>query len=164
MPRWRFASSSINPKGLAWSPPRSAGIAPRSSTLRVSPATNAFTRALAAFTAASAFACARFPGTAPPAAITGSAALRADFESAAIDGAALFARARLPARQDRIWRVELAPLTRMQAWNIAEITDGERIAVIGFEPAEPRATALARAEYLFVGSAIYGLRSSPAGG
>jgi hypothetical protein len=85
-------------------------------------------------------------------------------QSAAIDGAALFARARLPDRRDRIWRVELAPLTRMQAWNVAQITDGERVAVIGFEPAEPRATPLVRAEYLFVGSAIYGLRSSPAGG
>lgn len=84
-------------------------------------------------------------------------------QSAAVDGAALFARTRLPERRDRIWRVELAPLTRMQAWGVREIADGDRIAVIGFEPAEPRSAALVRAEYLFVDAAIYGLRSSPAG-
>jgi hypothetical protein len=85
-------------------------------------------------------------------------------QTAGVDGAALLARARLPERRDRVWHVELAPLTRMQAWKIAEIVDGDRIAVLGFEFAESRTPALLRAEYLFAGSAIYGLRSSPAGG
>ena len=85
-------------------------------------------------------------------------------QSASVDGAGLLARARLPERRDRIWHVELAPLTRMQAWKIAEIRDGDRIGVLGFELAEPRSPALLRAEYLFVGQAIYGLRSSPASG
>ena len=84
-------------------------------------------------------------------------------QSAPVDGASLFARTRLPERRDRIWRVELAPLTRMQAWGVTGIAEGERIAVIGFEPTEARATALLRAEYLFLGQAIVGLRSSPAG-
>jgi hypothetical protein len=89
---------------------------------------------------------------------------QAPIQSASVDGAGLLARARLPERRDRIWHVELAPLTRMQAWKIAEIRDGDRIGVLGFELAEPRAPALLRAEYLFVGQAIYGLRSSPASG
>jgi hypothetical protein len=84
-------------------------------------------------------------------------------QSASVDGAGLLARARLPERRDRLWHVELAPLTRMQAWRIAEIHDGDRIGVLGFELADPRSPALLRAEYLFVGQAIYGLRSSPAG-
>lgn len=83
-------------------------------------------------------------------------------QAASVDGAGLLARARLPERRDRLWHVELAPLTRMQAWKIAEIRDGDRIGILGFELAEARQPALLRAEYLFVGQAVYGLRSSPA--
>jgi hypothetical protein len=83
-------------------------------------------------------------------------------QTANVDGPGLLARARPPERRERLWRVELAPLTRMQAWRVPEIRDGDRIAVLGFELAEARSTALLRAEYLFVGQAIYGLRSSPA--
>lgn len=83
-------------------------------------------------------------------------------QSAAVDGAALLAQARLPTRRDRRWEVELAPLTRMQAWGVEEIKPGAEIAVLGFTFAGEQGQAVLRAEYLFVGDKAYGLRSSPA--
>lgn len=83
-------------------------------------------------------------------------------QSAQVDGVALLAAAAVPTRKERVWHVELAPLTRMQAWKVAEIKPGSAIAVLGFGLADPQAEALLRAEYLFVGDQAYGLRSSPA--
>lgn len=83
-------------------------------------------------------------------------------QSAAVDGAALLAKARLPTRRDRRWEVELAPLTRMQAWGVEEIKPGAEVAVLGFTFAGEQGEAVLRAEYLFVGDKAYGLRSSPA--
>ena len=37
-------------------------------------------------------------------------------QSAPIDGSALLKAAQLPTRKDRRWEIELAPLSRMQAW------------------------------------------------
>ncbi|MDR7295912.1 DUF6152 family protein [Pelomonas sp. Root1444] len=83
-------------------------------------------------------------------------------QSAAVDGAALLAKARLPTRRDRRWEVELAPLTRMQAWGVEEIKPGAEVAVLGFTFTGEQGEAVLRAEYLFVGDKAYGLRSSPA--
>ncbi|QPF72856.1 hypothetical protein G8A07_07875 [Roseateles sp. DAIF2] len=83
-------------------------------------------------------------------------------QSAAVDGPALLAAAQLPRRSDRLWHVELAPLTRMQAWGVAEIKAGDAIAVLGFAHEGEKGDAVLRAEYLFVGAQVYGLRSSPA--
>jgi Family of unknown function (DUF6152) len=83
-------------------------------------------------------------------------------QSAAVDGAALLAKARVPTRRDRRWEVELAPLTRMQAWGVEEIKPGAEIAVLGFTFSGEQGEAVLRAEYLFVGDKTYGLRSSPA--
>lgn len=83
-------------------------------------------------------------------------------QTAQVDGAALLGKARLPTRRDRRWEVELAPLTRMQAWNVEEIKPGMALAVLGFTFAGEQGEAVLRAEYLFVGDKTYGLRSSPA--
>lgn len=83
-------------------------------------------------------------------------------QSAAVDGAALLAKAQLPTRRDRRWAVELAPLTRMQAWGVEEIKPGAEIAMLGFSFAGEQGQPVLRAEYLFVGDKAYGLRSSPA--
>lgn len=83
-------------------------------------------------------------------------------QSAGGDGPALLARAELPRRADKRWRVELAPLTRMQAWQVAEIKPGDSLGVLGFSFEAEKGEALLRAEYLFVGDKVYGLRSSPA--
>ncbi|HYF20132.1 MAG TPA: DUF6152 family protein [Ramlibacter sp.] len=83
-------------------------------------------------------------------------------QSAAVDGKALLAKAVVPNRKDRVWEIELAPLTRMQAWKVEEIKPGAQIAVVGFTFKEEKGDPIVRAEYLFVGGKAYGLRSSPA--
>ncbi|MDI1267682.1 MAG: DUF6152 family protein [Polaromonas sp.] len=83
-------------------------------------------------------------------------------QSAPVDGKALLARAVVPTRKDRRWEIELAPLTRLQAWKVAEIKPGTQVSVLGFTFAREKGDAVLRAEYLFVDGKAYGLRSSPA--
>ena len=83
-------------------------------------------------------------------------------QSAGVDGAALLKAAQLPTRRDRRWTIELAPLSRMQAWKVAEIKPGDAIALLGFTFTGEKGDALLRAEYLWAGGGVYGLRSSPA--
>lgn len=83
-------------------------------------------------------------------------------QSAPVDGKSLLARAQLPRRQDKVWEVELAPLTRMQAWKVTPIKEGDDIAVLGFTFHEEKGEAIVRVEFLFAGGRTYGLRSSPA--
>ena len=83
-------------------------------------------------------------------------------QSAPVDGAALLAKATLPTRQDKRWEIELAPLGRVQSWNIAEIKPGDSVAVLGFTFTAEKGAATLRAEYLFVAGKTYGLRSNPA--
>ena len=83
-------------------------------------------------------------------------------QAAAVDGARLLAGARTPTRKDKVWGIELAPLTRMEAWKVAPIRDGDRVAMVGFTFADEKGEPILRVEYLFVGTQSYGLRSSPA--
>jgi hypothetical protein len=83
-------------------------------------------------------------------------------QTAPVDGKALLAKAVLPTRQDKRWEIELAPLSRVQAWNVAEIKAGDSVAVLGFTFTGEKGAAILRAEYLFVAGKTYGLRSSPA--
>ena len=82
-------------------------------------------------------------------------------QQVAIDAAALFAKTKVPTRKDREWEIELAPLTRMQAWNIEPIKKGETLEVVGFTFPKQEGEAILRAEFLFRGGKAYGLRSSP---
>ncbi len=83
-------------------------------------------------------------------------------QSAGIDGKALLAKATVPGRKVPMWEVELAPLTRLEAWKVAEIKPGTVVSVLGFALRDEKGEAVLRAEYLFVGGRAYGLRSSPA--
>lgn len=83
-------------------------------------------------------------------------------QTTAVDGEALLAKTQLPTRRDRRWEVELAPLTRLEAWQVEEIRPGTQVSVIGFAAPGEQGAAVLRAEYLFVGGKVYGLRSSPA--
>lgn len=83
-------------------------------------------------------------------------------QSASVDGPALLKAAQLPTRKDRRWQIELAPLSRMNAWAVPEIKNGDRVALLGFTFAGEKGEAILRAEYVFVGGKAYGLRSSPA--
>ena len=82
-------------------------------------------------------------------------------QAVAVDGPALLRAARLPTRRERRWVVELAPLTRMSAWKVAEIKPGDTLAVLGFTFTGEKGDALLRAEYLWSGGGVYGLRSAP---
>ncbi len=83
-------------------------------------------------------------------------------QSASVDGAKLLASAQLPKRKDRVWHIELAPLTRMQAWRVDEIKVGAPVGVLGFTFPGEQGDAVLRAEYLFVTGKVYAMRSSPA--
>jgi hypothetical protein len=83
-------------------------------------------------------------------------------QTAPVDGAALLAKAAVPRRGDRRWTVELAPLTRMDAWKVPELKVGDAVSVVGVTYRDESGEPVLRAEYLFVGDRAYGLRSAPA--
>lgn len=83
-------------------------------------------------------------------------------QTAPVDGKALLARAGVPRRRDRRWEIELAPLTRLEQWKVAEIKPGTAMSVLGFTFKDEKGEAILRAEYIFVGGKAYGLRSGPA--
>lgn len=83
-------------------------------------------------------------------------------QSSPIDGAAILAKAVLPKRADKRWELEMAPLTRMQAWNVAEIKPGAELSVVGYTFPGEKGEAVCRVEYLFIDGKVYGLRSAPA--
>lgn len=82
-------------------------------------------------------------------------------QSAGVDGPALLKAAQLPTRKDRLWEIELAPLSRMNAWKVPEIKVGDTLGVLGFTFTGEKGDAILRVEYLFLGGQVYGLRSSP---
>ena len=83
-------------------------------------------------------------------------------QSAQVDGKALLTRAQLPTRKDRTWEIELAPLTRMEAWKVAPIRPGASVSLLGFTLKGEVGEAVLRVEYLFLDGKVYALRSSPA--
>jgi hypothetical protein len=83
-------------------------------------------------------------------------------QSASVDGAALLKGAQLPTRKDRRWHIELAPLSRMQAWQMPEIKNGDTVSMLGYTFAGEKGDAILRVEYLWAGGKAIGLRSSPA--
>ena len=83
-------------------------------------------------------------------------------QTAPVDGAKLLSAAQLPTRKDPVWEIELAPLTRLQAWSVPEVKVGESLAVVGFTFGDEKGDAVLRAEYLFLGGKTYPLRSGPA--
>ena len=90
------------------------------------------------------------------------AARQVPAQTAPVDGKALLGKAVVPARKDRKWDVELAPLTRMDAWKVAEIKPGTMLSLVGFTLKEEKGDAVVRVEYLYVDGKAYALRSSPA--
>jgi Family of unknown function (DUF6152) len=82
-------------------------------------------------------------------------------QSAGVDGKAMLAKAVVPKRSDSVWEIELAPLTRMQAWAVPEIAVGANVAVLGFTFKDEKGDAILRVEYLWLQGKTYGLRSSP---
>lgn len=83
-------------------------------------------------------------------------------QMAGVDGAALLAKTVLPARRDRVWEIELAPLSRMSQWQVPPIAVGAELGLVGFTFIAEKGDPVLRAEYLFLAGRVYGMRSSPA--
>jgi hypothetical protein len=98
-------------------------------------------------------------GAAPPATLAASTVPR---QSASVDAARVLSSARVPTRKDRQWDVELAPLTRMDAWKVREVKVGEKISVVGYTFKDEQGSATLRAEFLIRDGSITPLRSGPA--
>jgi hypothetical protein len=97
------------------------------------------------------------PGLALPADL---AARSVPPQSQAVDGVAILKKATLPPQAAGEWQVELAPLSRMNAWNAPELKAGDRIELVGYTLAGGKERVM-RVEYLIAGGRTYGLRSSP---
>ncbi len=83
-------------------------------------------------------------------------------QASPIDGRVLLAKATVPTRKDKNWEIELAPLTRMDAWKVPQIKVGDTMSMVGFTFKDEKGEAILRVEYLYLDGKAYGLRSSPA--
>lgn len=83
-------------------------------------------------------------------------------QTAQVDAPALLKKAALPKRTDKTWEIELAPLTRMEAWKVPEIKNGQTVALLGFTFKDEKGSAILRAEFVWLDGKTYALRSSPA--
>ncbi len=80
-------------------------------------------------------------------------------QQATVDAARILAGVKPAPRAGR-WTCELAPLTRIAAWQVPEPKLGDRIAVVGY--VRPDSQELrTRAEFVMIGGRAYPLRSLP---
>ncbi len=94
----------------------------------------------------------------PPAAITRFAIPK---QSAPVDAVTILGTAKAPTRKDAVWEIEFAPITRMDAWKVAPIKAGEKIAVVGYTFKDEKGEATLRVEFLIGNGKVTPLRSSP---
>lgn len=87
---------------------------------------------------------------------------RVPAQAANVDGPALLKAAQLPMRSERRWHVELAPLTRMEAWKVAPIRNGDTLSMLGYTFAGEKGDPVLRVEYLWTAGQVVALRSGPA--
>lgn len=83
-------------------------------------------------------------------------------QAASVDGPALLKAAQLPTRKGRRWHIELAPLSRLEAWKATPIKNGDAIAMLGFTFPGEKGEPVLRVEYLWAGAQVVGMRSAPA--
>ena len=85
-------------------------------------------------------------------------------QQAAVDAAEVLKKTQL-AKHSGLWEVELAPLTRMSAWQVEPLAVGSSVAVVGFsfpdQKPDSKGVHVLRVEFLFVGGKTYALRSAP---
>ena len=97
------------------------------------------------------------PGLVKPADLPGR---KAPTQSQSVDGSAVLGKASVPAQAAGDWEIELAPLSRVSAWGVAELKPGDRVEVVGYALASGDKRVL-RVEYLFAQGKAFGMRSSP---
>jgi hypothetical protein len=95
---------------------------------------------------------------APPAALTRFAIPK---QTAPVDAVTVLGTAKPPLRKDAVWEVEFAPMTRMDAWKVAPIKVGEKVAVVGYTFKDEKGTATLRVEFLIGDGKVTPLRSAP---
>ncbi len=83
-------------------------------------------------------------------------------QSANVDAATVISNAKAPTRKDKTWNIELAPLTRVDAWKLAEIKAGEKVSVVGYTFKDEKGEATLRVEFLIRDGKVTPLRSGPA--
>lgn len=94
----------------------------------------------------------------PPAALARFAMPR---QTAQVDAVLILGSARPPGRKDTKWEIEFAPITRMDAWKVAPIKVGEKVAVVGYTFKDEKGDAVLRAEFLIGNGKVTPMRSSP---
>lgn len=83
-------------------------------------------------------------------------------QDAPVDGPKVMAETQLPADLSGPWTIELAPLTRMDAWGVERIAAGAKVELVGYTFPEGKSSErIMRVEYLLVDGKAYGLRSMP---
>jgi len=83
-------------------------------------------------------------------------------QSAPVDGAEMLRKTQLPKLANGAWMIELAPLSRMDAWGVTPLKAGQTISVVGFATPAEKGGRLLRVEYLFVDGKAFAMRSMPA--
>lgn len=79
-----------------------------------------------------------------------------------VDGPTVLANSTLAADLSGTWTVELAPLTRMDAWGVARIQAGAKVELVGYTfPKGGSTERRMRVEFLFVDGQVYSIRSMP---
>jgi hypothetical protein len=94
----------------------------------------------------------------PPAALTRFAIPK---QTAPVDAVTVLGTAKPPVRKDAVWEIEFAPMTRMDAWKVAPIKVGEKVAVVGYTFKDEKGTATLRVEFLIGDGKVTPLRSAP---
>ncbi len=97
-------------------------------------------------------------GAAPPAALTRFAIPR---QGANVDAVMILGSAKAPKRHDKVWEIELAPLTRMESWKVVPVKVGEKVSVVGYTHKDEKGEAILRVEFLIGNGKVTPLRSSP---
>ncbi len=82
-------------------------------------------------------------------------------QAANVDAVAVLGNAKAPTRKDKVWNIELAPLTRMDAWKVSEIKVGEKLALVGYTFKDQKGEAIMRVEFLVRDGKVTPLRSAP---
>jgi hypothetical protein len=83
-------------------------------------------------------------------------------QEAPVDSATVLANTTLAADLSGPWTVELAPLTRMDAWGVLRIAAGARVELVGYTfPKGGSSERRMRVEFLFVDGKAYSIRSMP---
>ncbi|TAG00271.1 MAG: hypothetical protein EAZ43_14035 [Betaproteobacteria bacterium] len=98
-------------------------------------------------------------GANPPDALTRFAIPK---QAANVDAVTVLGNAKAPSRKDKTWNIELAPLTRVEAWKIPELKAGEKVAVVGYTFKDQKGEAILRAEFFIRDGKATPLRSGPA--